>query len=407
METIPCQRHLATTIVSFWSGARGRRALVLTLAGCMGLACGSRPSPPPPPQLQWRGFQEASLSLPAGGGMARGLRAADVSGDGIPDLVLLTSREERVSILEGQGSGAFSAPRTLAAGTTPMDVAVQDLDRDGHQDLLVVGHFSNALTVRRGLGRGAFREPVEYALGNHSQQVRVADLDGDGDLDVMTKNAGSAGFFNITLLPGRGDGTLDAATPYPVSGLPRDLALADVNADGLSDVLVLNTNSFTVDVLLGQRGRSLAALPPYELRGGVDDEPFGLATLDVNGDARLDLVVTHGLSEPGSLSVHLGDGQGGFTRASRLSAEEPGEVVAADFNRDGKTDLALSRLSGGVFLLLGAAGGAFDPPVRVASGPPPTSLLAADLNSDGFPDLAWTTQDSAEVLLSLAGPLTP
>ncbi|MCY1020003.1 FG-GAP repeat domain-containing protein [Pyxidicoccus sp. MSG2] len=377
------------------------------LVGCTGLACAATPPEPPPPEPHWLGFQASSLSLAAGGSQARGLRAADVSGDGVVDLVLIASREEQVCILEGSQGGAFSPPRALTAGKTPMDVAVQDMNRDGQPDLLVVGHFSNTLAVRLGSGRGAFQEPVSYSLGNHSQQVRVADLDGDGDLDVMTKNAGSAGFFNITLLAGRGDGTLEAATPYSVTGLPRDLTLADVNADGLPDVLVLNTNSYTVDVLLGQRSGALAPLPPYQLQRGEDNEPFRFAALDVNGDARLDLVISHALGVPGHLSVHLGNGEGGFTASSSIPVEEPGEVVAADFNRDGRPDLALTRLSGGVFLLLGAEGGTFGDPVRVASGPPPTSLLAADVNADGFADLAWTTQDTVEVLLAATAPVKP
>lgn len=377
------------------------------LLGCAGLACSSRPPAPPPPKPQWQGFQKASATHAAGGGQARGLHAADVSGDGIPDLVFITALEEQVSILEGTGSGAFGAPHSLAAGTTPMDVAITDIDRDGRQDLLIVGHFANALTVRLGRGDGAFQEAVSYSLGNHSQRVQVADLDADGNLDVMTKNAGSAGFFNVTLLAGRGDGTFGEARPYSVTGLPRDLLIADVNQDDVPDVLVLNTNSFTVDVLLGQKSGPLVAVASHPLGGTGDDEPFRFAALDVNGDARVDLVISHGLGASGYLSVHLGNGKGGFTATSRIPVEEPGELVAADFNHDGKPDLALTSFSGGVLLLLGTGDGAFEAPQRVASGEPPTSLLAADLNADGFPDLAWTTRDTVEVLLGVTTPVQP
>ncbi|WP_338871467.1 VCBS repeat-containing protein [Myxococcus stipitatus] len=376
------------------------RFQALLLSCCVGLACTSYTiSPRTFGVARWQGFASERVSLAAGGGQARGLHVADVDGDGVRDLVAVAAREERVCIHHGLGDGAFAPPRCLPAGTTPMDVAVSDVNGDGHQDLLIVGHFSNAMTVRLGDGRGGFREGTPYSLGNHSQQVRVADLDGDGHLDAITKNAGSGGFFNITTLKGRGDGTFSAAVPHPVTGLPRDLMLADVSADGLPDVLVLNTNSFTVDILLARKDGSLASIPPLRLTGSVDDEPFRLAPVDVNGDGLLDLVISHGLSGAGYLSVHLGDGTGGFLPSKAVPAEEPGEVVVADFNQDGRVDVAHAGLSGGVYLLLGQEGGELGPAVRVAATPTPTSLVAEDLDDDGFPDLAWTTQDTVEVLL--------
>ncbi|AGC41949.1 hypothetical protein MYSTI_00599 [Myxococcus stipitatus DSM 14675] len=376
------------------------RFQVLLLSCCVGLACTSYTiSPRTFGVARWQGFATEQRSLAAGGGQARGLHVADVDGDGLLDLVVVAAREQSVCVHHGEGEGVFASPKCLPAGITPMDVAVSDVNGDGHQDLLIVGHFSNAMTVRLGDGRGGFREGIPYSLGNHSQQVRVADLDGDGHLDAITKNAGSGGFFNITTLKGRGDGTFGTAVPHAVTGLPRDLMLADVSADGLPDVLVLNTNSFTVDILLSKKDGVLASIAPLRLSGSADDEPFRLAPADVNGDGNLDLVISHGLSTAGYLSVHLGDGRGGFLSSTSIRADEPGEVVVADFNRDGRGDVAHAGLSGGVYLLLGQEDGELGPPVRVASSPTPTSLVAEDLDEDGFPDLAWTTQDTVEVLL--------
>lgn len=379
-----------------------RRFHHLLLGCCAGLACTSSTISPrafTDVEVEWLGFSETRATLQAGGSKVRGLHIADVDGDGRKDLVLVASQEEQVCILQGEGGGRFAEARCLAAGTTPMDVAVSDVNGDGRQDLLIVGHFSNALTVRLGGAGGAFQEGIPYSLGNHSQQVRVADLDGDGHLDAITKNAGSAGFWNITSLKGRGDGSFGEAVPHSVTGLPRDLMVADVNDDALPDVLVLNTNSFTVDILLARKDEKLSAAPPLKLSGSADDEPFRLAPVDVNGDGKLDLVITHGLSDSGYLSVHLGDGRGGFTSTAPILANEPGEVVVADFNQDGRSDIAHAGMSGGVYLLLGTADGQLGAPVQVASSVTPTSLVAEDLDADGFPDLAWTTPDTVEVLL--------
>ncbi|GEN07480.1 Repeat domain-containing protein [Myxococcus fulvus] len=376
------------------------RYFSLGWACCALLACSSSTiSPRGFPDVQWLGFTEARVTHAAGGTQARGLHTADVDGDGVKDLVLVASQTEQVCILDGAGKGAFAAPRCLSAGTTPMDVAVSDVNADRRPDLLIVGHFANALTVRLGASDGTFREGVPHSLGNHSQQVRVADLDGDGLVDAMTKNAGSGGYFNITFLKGKGDGTFGAAVPHSVTGLPRDLVLADVNADGRPDVLVLNTNSFTVDVLLATARGELSAAAPVRFAGSADDEPFRLVSMDVNGDGLLDLVISHSVSDSGYLSVHLGDGRGGFTEASSFPADAPGEMVVADFNQDGREDVAFAGLAGGVYLLLGEEAGLLGAPSLVAAGTTPSSLVAEDLDQDGFPDLAWTTRDSVEVLL--------
>jgi hypothetical protein len=264
----------------------GWGVLALAWLATAALPSGCRQPPAPPPPSLAPVCVRASLPLEA---HARALRIEDVDGDGHEDLVLL-QEDGFVVLFLGRGDQTFAPPRKYAVGPTPRDVAIADLDGDQKKDLLVVGHFANALTVLMGLGGGAFREAITYPLGNHSQQLRVTDLDADGHLDVVTKNAGSAGLFNITVLRGHGDGSFAAAEPYPTTGVPRDLDIADIDSDGRVDILVSISNQNVVDVFRGKGDGTLLA--PTQL--ALSEDPLDLQLLDVNGDSLVDLLVSQG-----------------------------------------------------------------------------------------------------------------
>lgn len=128
-----------------------------------------------------------------------------------------------------------------------------------------------------------------------------------------------------------------------------------------------------------------------------------VAVVDVNGDARLDIVASI-YTAPTGYSVLLNNGNGTFKAASQSAlAGKAEDIVAADFNWDGKTDLAVSLAnSAKVNLLVGNGDGAFQNPVSLAVGNIPGGMAAVDFNRDGWTDLAVANQgsDSVSVLLN-------
>ncbi|WP_158502379.1 VCBS repeat-containing protein [Vitiosangium sp. GDMCC 1.1324] len=329
----------------------------------------------------------ARTSLRLDGTSFRELRLEDVTGDGHGDLAVLQD-EGFLVLFAGQGDSTFAAPRKYSVGPTPRDIAVADINEDGKKDLLVVGHFSNALTVLLGTGGGDFQEARSYPLGNHSQKLRLADFNADGHLDVVTKNAGSGGFFNITVLMGRGDGSFAAAVPYPTTGLPRDLGIADIDSDGRTDVLVAITNQNVVDVFRGQADGTLSAPARLDL----SEDPLHLELFDVNGDAAADLLVSHGLASPGHLSIYLNQGEGTFGPERRVGLDSPDAFVSLHLDGDGTPDLAVSTLEGAVLLLKGTGDGSFSPAsAPLYQGNWPTALAVGTLDGDAHPDMAWLT----------------
>jgi uncharacterized protein (TIGR03437 family) len=163
---------------------------------------------------------------------------------------------------------------------------------------------------------------------------------------------------------------------------------------------VVNGNAFggTVTILLGNGAGGFTASGTVP----VGDAPQAIAAGDFNGDGALDLVVanyqTRDSSSPlGTVSVLLGDGHSGFRTApgNPLSSPlfiRPVAIVASDFNRDGKLDLAVGSLYGGVAVWMGNGTGAFTLAVGspFSAGTGPFALAVADFNGDGRPDLAIT-----------------
>ena len=188
-----------------------------------------------------------------------------------------------------------------------------------------------------------------------------------------------------------------------MGGFPFFVAVADFNGDGSADVAVTNASDSTVSVLLGKGDGTFtqAAGSPIP---GFNYNPAQVVAADFNGDGFPDLAVADFTPVSGKIPpkddqmsnvvVMLGKGDGTFTPA----AGSPITVglyatmlVAADFNQDGKTDLAVGNSGDNtdlptqtLTLLLGDGKGGFAP-----AGPPtqlgnsPNDMVAADFNGDG------------------------
>jgi hypothetical protein len=221
-------------------------------------------------------------------------------------------------------------------------------------------------------------------------------------LSVLAE-AGSAAAFSFSSAFG---------SPFPVAGAPQAIGAGDFNKDGRVDLVVVGQQG-GVSVLLGRgAGRFKPASGSPFVTGGWHSS---VAIGDVNGDGRLDFV-TNNSARAGSVSVLLGNGRGRFTEApgSPVAVSDgPQSVAVADFNNDGKLDLAVTNwLSDNVSILLGNGNGGFKPAhgSPIAVGQQPWSVAVGDFNHDGRPDLATANQQSGDVSVLLgsgAGRFTP
>src|SRR5258708_7643290 len=182
-----------------------------------------------------------------------------------------------------------------------------------------------------------------------------------------------------------------ARQDYAAGRDPSSVAVGDFNGDGTMDLAVVNRNSGTVSLLLGNGDGTFQAAQSVAVGDAVVSAVSFVAVGDFNGDGKLDLVVINGHSyQGGTVSVLLGNGDGTF-QAAQTVAPAAEALAVGDFNRDGNLDLAVisssSYWGGTVSVLLGNGDGTFESPLSFDAGDWPSYVAVGDLNGDGKPDL--------------------
>jgi hypothetical protein len=281
-----------------------------------------------------------------------GLAVGDFNGDGKPDLAVLNYTGSSVTILLGNGHGEFTAaPSSPAVGGNPTAIAAGDLNGDGKLDLVVCNFEDGNVSILLGNGEGGFTAAASSTVGSQPLKVFLGDLNGDGKLDLVVGTS-FAPYVNILL--GNGDGTFTEA-PTPSAPAPP-LGLADVNRDGKLDLVFAYGNPVpvqsSISVLLGNGNGTFSAGPTSPQLDVLSQ--FGGVLADFNGDGKLDLAAE--INYPSnSYDFLLGDGLGTFNLANSndVSNNGIGPAVAGDFNGDGRLDLAtFDYVNGGTLAIL-------------------------------------------------------
>lgn len=370
--------------------------LLLVLAGC-----GAVQEAPPVH------FERSVLQV---GGTPYALLAADVTRDGTPDLVTADQTGDRLVVFVGDGAGGFRQAVTVPAGPAPGGLASADFDEDGQADLAVANHETDHVTLLRGTGGGAFEpgpaSPLVLGVAPHVHLVDAADLDEDGHADLVVDHREAGG---LRLFPGHGDGTFGPGRTVEMGGDPyRGLAVVDLDGDGHLDLATPNERD--AGVRLGRGDGSFGE------RRNVDVSPlapFDLTAGDFDGDGRQDLGLAAGEGRS-EATVLLGDGAGGFRPAPGgpyAVGSGAKSAAAADLDGDGAADLVVaSWRSRELTIVFGGEGlGSGDAPRshRVQVGENPWSVVTADFDGDGRPDIATADYGDGTLTILLNRTGTP
>jgi hypothetical protein len=318
------------------------------------------------------------------------VRAADFNHDGISDLAVLTANG--VSIFLGNASGGFSAPVTYDAGTDPTGLTVADLNHDGNPDLLVSDVYGDVL-VLVGQGDGTF-EP--YRDATQSIELAVTDLTGNGSTDVIYADAGldrvvvDKGSSQSSILANQSTGLLD----------PGAVKLADLNDDGIPDLIVANSGSNNVLIYPGL-GNGLCGPAVNDGHGYfTGTNPVGITVANLGGNPFPDLVIANKGSN--DISILINQGNFNFTQGPRLSSGGLGPVstVVGNFTGGPNPDILVTNSGSNDVGFLPGVGGVFfnDQNVRTyqVGNDPVTSFVG---NYGGSTELLTVNAGSSNLTL--------
>lgn len=336
------------------------------------------------------GSAQAAFVTEAGSPYAVGAQpynvyASDYNGDGRPDVATVNGTSSDVSVYLRNAAGGFTQEvgSPFQGGPGNGSAAVADFDGNGLADLLTTNFVANTFSVLLAQPGSTFTPQAgsPFQTGAGPQAAVAGDLNNDGRPDVVLS------LYNgnqVTVLANTPNGFTSQQT-IQGGGSPSTPVIADFDGDSIRDFAFINASGSSVTVVR----QTAAAGYAVEQTIPLPSAPTGITTGDFDGNGRPDLAVTRA-GTPGSLTVLLRNAtNSGFNEAPyspvAVSAT-PVSITTADFNLDGRPDLALAANSAAVDVLENTGSG-FTRTAIPMSASAQNGIAAADFNADGRPDI--------------------
>ena len=309
-------------------------------------------------------------------------------------------------------------PPTVTVQSTPRGVVTAFFNNDQFLDIAIANSFQNdggssgTVSLLMGNGNGTFQNAVNYTVGDGPYDLIKADFNNDGILDLATSDI-SGGGTNILLGNGSmgiGDGTFrPSITASTAQG--QDLTAGFFNNDNILDIALAGRGA-VIPILLGNGDGTFKAGTTIELAtniGGSGFETHDVTTADFNKDGKQDLATAN--DESTNMTVFLGNGDGTFklpelfTIPNTSGSSESQGITHADYNGDGNLDIAITTIIGGstgqATVFLGNGTGSFSVKSTNTIAPEPRGIVSADFNNDGKIDLGTASQQASEISILL------
>ena len=321
--------------------------------------------------------------------------AGDFNKDKYVDLAIANYGTSNIGVLYGCGNGTFGNLQTYTTGTgsNPTKVNVADFNNDNLLDIIVSDETKNASISTIPLDSNSF-----------TYDAAAGDFNNDSFLDFATADYGNN---NIVVFLAHGSKPFGGQTTFNVGegSHPSSIAVGHFNNDSRLDLAITNSGTNNIGILLGFGNRMFSNITTYST--GDDSLPLSLAVDDFNNDSFTDIVVAN--SKTNNIVVLIGRGDGRFSTYITYSigaSSQPVSTATGDFNRDHQVDIAVANYgTNNVCILFGSGNATFTNQIWYPLGydSRPNWIIFKDLNNDGWEDIAVATYgiDNINILLNL------
>jgi hypothetical protein len=281
----------------------------------------------------------------------------------------------------------------------PSSLKSADFNDDGKIDIAISSLNNNKVTTLNGIGNGSFTSVNNYAVNNpHSMCFK--DFNADGNLDIVTTSSVDG---DIYIRNGNAMGVFGSPNFITTSINPGDVCSEDFNNDSKADLAIVADapSSNVIALQLGNNNGTFSNPTTFT----VGTNPKKIITADFNGDGKADLATVN-FDASAKVSILLSNGAGSFAAAANYNSIGIAfNLTTGDFNNDNNPDLAVvSAVSSNVTVLLGSANGSITSISSFtvfSNNSTPRSVVSADFNGDGNTDIATANSNSNNISVFL------
>ncbi len=323
---------------------------------------------------------ETRTEIGTGFGQHSDFAMTDLDGDGDLDLAVIALGGE-LRIMLGSAGGTFAPGQRMTLGGAPVWIAAADLDGDGDKDLAVVQTDADTTTILRNDGSAGFAVATVLPVGSGALALVLGDADGDGVADVIVSRVVTP---DLVVYRNQGNATFTAmpGLSLPGGGTPFNLAVGDVDADGLPDLVVCDSARNRVLIHRGAGGTGFQPVP-IEFATGM--APKAVSIGDLDGDGSVDLAVS--AFDDNRIEVYTRFLTAPVARFVVPTSGPPSVSTIGDVTGDGRPDLVACVLSRACVVVLPGTGSGLGAPFQLDASGLPLRPVIGDVDRNGRNDL--------------------